>query len=57
MLSTNLHTYFCIRSDIVYGRGSGVGIMIHKDFRILSSNSLVFAYSDELSITLPYLFQ
>ena len=33
--STNLHTYYFIRSDRVYGRGCGVGIMIHNDFRII----------------------
>ena len=51
-LSTNLHAYSFIRSDRVYGRGGGVGIMIHNDFRIISSNCLVFSYSDGLSITL-----
>ena len=40
--STNLHTYSFIRSDRVYGRGCGVGIMIHNDFRIISSN--IFDY-------------
>ena len=51
---TNLHTYYFIRSDIVYDRGGGVGIMIHNDFRIISSNCLVFSYNDRLSITLKY---
>ena len=50
--STNLHTHSCIRSDRVYGRGGGVGIMIHYDFHIISSHFLVFSYSDGLSITL-----
>ena len=52
IFSTNLHTYYFIRSDRVYGRGGGVGIMIHNDFRIISSTFLVFSYSDGLSITL-----
>ena len=50
--STNVYTYTCIRSDRVYGRGGGVGIMIHNDFRIISSNCLVFSYNDGLYITL-----
>ena len=50
--STNLHTYSFIRSYIVYGRGGGVGIVIHNDFRIISSNCLVFSFSDGLYITL-----
>ena len=50
--STYLHTYSFIRSDRVYGRGGDVGIMIHNDFRIISSNCLVFSYSDGLYITL-----
>ena len=41
-----------IRNDRVYGRGGGVGIMIHNDFCIISSNFLLFSYSDGLSITL-----
>ena len=53
MLS-NFLTYYFIHSDKVYGRGGGVDvdIMIHNDFRIISSNFLVFSYSDRLSITL-----
>ena len=50
--STNVHTYSFIRSDRAYGRGGGVGIMIHNDFRIISSHFLVFSYSDGLSNTL-----
>ena len=50
--STNLQTYSFIRSDRVYGRGGGIGIMIHNDFRIISSHFLVYSYSDGLSITL-----
>ena len=50
--STNLHTYSFIRSDRVYGKGGGVGIMIHNDVSIISSNCLIFSYSDGLSITL-----
>ena len=50
--STNLHSYSFISIDRVYGRDVGVGIMIHNDFRIISSNCLVFSYSDKLSIIL-----
>ena len=39
-----------IRSDIFYGRGCGVRIIIHNGFRIISYNYFVFIYSDGLSI-------
>ena len=43
-VSTNVHTYYFLRSDRVYSRCGGVGIMIHNDFCIISSSCLVFSY-------------
>ena len=43
--STNLHTYYFIRSGRVYGRGGGVGIMIHMIHHVrLSFNKFRFRY-------------
>ena len=54
----HLHNYSFIRSDRVYGRGDGIGIMIHNYFRIISSNCLVFSYSAGLSkIFKRYIFK